>query len=70
MVVIVIVGRVVIELELYARPGGVGVTAAERDSIHQVLPLHVAQDTTERHTRDIVLKCSERAEMLNRSVGC
>lgn len=46
MVVVGVVGRVVGHLVLDAGPRGAGVTAAEWNSIHQVLPIHVAADTT------------------------
>lgn len=41
LVLVVEVSRVVGDLLLDAGPGGEGVAAAEWDSIHQVLPLHV-----------------------------
>lgn len=45
-VVIVIVCWVVGKVVLNAGAGGSGVTAAERDAVHEVLPLHVTEDTT------------------------
>lgn len=44
-VVIVIVGGVIGQVVLDAGPRGPGITAAERDAVHQVLPLHVTEDT-------------------------
>lgn len=44
--VVVIVGGVIGQVVLDAGPRGPGVTAAERDTVHQVLPLHVTEDTT------------------------
>ena len=44
VVVIAVVGRVVGHLALDAGPGGTGVAAAEGDSVHQVLAVHVAPD--------------------------
>lgn len=45
-VVVVVVGGVIGQVMLDAGPGGAGVTAAERDTIHQVLSLHVTQHST------------------------
>lgn len=39
-------GGVIGQVVLDAGPRGPGVTAAERDTVHQVLPLHVTEDTT------------------------
>lgn len=47
VVVVAVVGRVVGHLGLDAGPGRAGVTAAERDSIHQILAVHVAANTAE-----------------------
>lgn len=41
LVLVVEVGRVVRDLLLDAGPGGVYVAAAEGDTVHQVLPLHI-----------------------------
>lgn len=46
VVVVVVVGRVVGQVVLDAGAWGAGVAAAEGDAVHQILPLHVAQDTT------------------------
>lgn len=48
VVVVAVVGSVVGHLVLDAGSGGAGVTAAERDSIHQVLAIHVAPDAAKR----------------------
>lgn len=44
--VVVVVGGVIGQVMLDAGARGAGVTAAERDAVHQVLPLHVTEDTT------------------------
>lgn len=46
LVVVAVVSRVVGDLVLDARSRGAGVTAAERDAVHQVPPVHVAFDPT------------------------
>lgn len=50
--VVVVVGGVIGQVMLDAGPRGPGVTAAERDAVHQVLPFHVTEDTTagQRHS--------------------
>lgn len=45
-VVIVIVGGVVGQVMLNAGSRGARVTAAEGDAVHQVLPLHITEDST------------------------
>ncbi len=45
-VVIVVVGGVIGQVMLDAGPRRTRVTAAEWDTVHQVLPLHVTEDTT------------------------
>lgn len=50
-VVVVVVGRVIGQVMLNARPGGSRITAAERDAVHQELPLHITQDTTTKQIR-------------------
>lgn len=58
LVLVVVVGRVVSDLLLDAGPRGVQVTAAERNSIHQVLPLNVTpQSAEERGKRSQVRFC-------------
>lgn len=44
--VVVVVSRIVSQVVLDAGAGGPGVTAAKRDTIHQVFSLHVTEDTT------------------------
>lgn len=55
VVVITVVSGVVGHLVLDAGSGGAGVTAAERDSIHQVLTIHVAPNAAERMRPNIML---------------
>lgn len=50
-VVIVIMSRVIGQVVLDAGPGGPGVTAAEWDAVHQILPLHVTEDSTAGQTQ-------------------
>ena len=44
-VVVVIVGGVIGQVVLDTGPWRPGVTAAEWDAVHQVLPLHITEDT-------------------------
>ncbi|MEQ2166887.1 hypothetical protein GOODEAATRI_033096, partial [Goodea atripinnis] len=46
-VVVIIVGGVISQVMLDARPGGARVTAAEGNAVHEVLPLHITEDTAE-----------------------
>lgn len=55
VVVVAVVGRVVGHLALDAGPGGAGVAAAERDSVHQVLAVHVAPNAAKRMKQSIML---------------
>lgn len=55
VVVVAVVSRVVGHLELDAGSGGAGVTAAERDSIHQILAIHVAPNAAKRMRPSIML---------------
>ena len=48
VVVVAVVGSVVGHLALNAGSGGAGVTTAERDSIHQILAVHVAPNAAKR----------------------
>lgn len=48
VVVVAVVRRVVGHLVLDAGSGGAGVTAAEGDSVHQILAVHVAPDAAKR----------------------
>lgn len=52
MVVIAVVGSVVGHLVLDTGPWGAGVTAAEGDPIHKVLPVHVAVDSAAEEDMD------------------
>lgn len=55
VVVVAVVGRVVGHLVLDAGSGGAGVTAAERDSIHQILAIHVAPNAAKRIRQSVML---------------
>ena len=54
-VVIVVVGGVIGQVMLDAGPRGPGVTTAERDAVHQVLPLHITENTTARQRQSSCL---------------
>lgn len=56
-VVVVVVGGVIGQVVLDAGPRGPGVTAAERDTVHQVLPLHVTEDTTAGQRESTFTSC-------------
>lgn len=45
MVVITVVSRVVGDLVVNAGPWGAGITAAERDSVQQILPVNIAANS-------------------------
>lgn len=45
MMVITVVSRVVCDLVVNAGPWGAGITAAERDSIQQILSVNIAADS-------------------------
>lgn len=53
--VVAVVGRVVGHLVVDAGSGGAGVTTAERDSIHQVLAVHVAPNAAKRIRQSVML---------------
>ena len=53
--VIAVVGSVVGHLILDAGSGGAWVTAAEWDSIHQILAVHVAPDAAKRIRQSVML---------------
>lgn len=52
LVLVVEVGRIVCDLLLDAGPGGVKVAAAEGDTVHQVLPLHITSKSTRDQERE------------------
>lgn len=54
VVVVAVVGGVVGHLVLNAGPGGAGVTAAEWDSIHQILAVHVAPNAAKRMRPSVI----------------
>lgn len=61
VVVVAVVGAVVGHLALDAGSGGAGVTAAERDSIHQILAVHVAPNAAKRMKQSVMLEsCCDR----------
>lgn len=55
VVVVAVVGSVVGHLVLDAGSGGAGVTAAERDPIHQILAVHVAPKAAKRMRQSVTL---------------
>lgn len=55
VVVVAVVGGVVGHLELDAWSGGAGVTAAERDSIHQILAINIAPNAAKRMRQSVML---------------
>ena len=55
VVVVAVVGSVVGHLALDAGSGGAGVTAAERDAVHQILAVHVAPDAAKRMKQGVTL---------------
>lgn len=55
VVIVAVVGRVVGHLVLDAGSGRTGVTTAERDSVHQVLAIHVAPDAANRMRQSVIL---------------
>lgn len=61
VVVVAVVGAVVGHLALDAGSGGAGVTAAERDSVHQILAVHVAPNAAKRMRQSVKLEsCYDR----------
>lgn len=63
--VVVIVGGVIGQVMLDAGPRGSGVTAAERDAVHQELPFHVTEDTTagQRQLGLVFVESTERSKV-------
>lgn len=55
VVVVAVVGRVVGHLALDAGSGGAGITAAEGDSIHQILAVDVAPNAAKRMKQSVKL---------------
>ncbi len=55
VVVVAVVGRVVGHLVLDAGSGRAGITAAERDSIHQILAVNVAPNAANRMRQSVML---------------
>lgn len=60
LLALLVLGRAGAEMVLDAGPRGEGAAAAEGNTIHQVLSLHITPHTTEREEQELLLLHAEQ----------